>query len=156
MTTFRTDEIEREYDAVLDVLDQGAFWKKRWAAELYIGRVLTAMSMDVSPTPTAARRNAVSRVMLVLLEHLHSLSPATDEDLQAPRDRVETLTIPCVGDKCERWIDLLELMQLRNWTKKGVFSDASRESELQKSVTEQFSPELLKEVQEVKGEFWVP
>jgi len=155
MTTFRTDEIEREYDAVLDVLDQGAFWKKRWAAELYIGRVLTAMSMDVSPTPTAARRNAVSRVMLVLLEHLHSLSPATDEDLQAPRDRVETLTIPCVGDKCERWIDLLELMQLRNWTKKGVFSDASREAALEKSVSEQFSPELLKEIQEVKGEFWL-
>jgi hypothetical protein len=155
MTTFRTDEIEREYDAVLDVLDQGAFWKKRWAAELYIGRVLTAMSMDVSPTPTAARRNAVSRVMLVLLEHLHNLSPATDEDLQAPRDRVETLTIPCVGDKCERWIDLLELMQLRNWTKKGLLSDASREAALEKSVSEQFSPELLREIQEVKGEFWL-
>ena len=155
MKTFRSDEIVNEYRAVLEVLDQGAFWKKSWASDLYIGLVLTAMCLDVSPTPAAARRNAVSRVMLVLLEHLHNLSPATDEDLRSPRERVMTLSIPCVGEKCDRWIDLLELMQQRNWIRKGRMAETARQVELEKNVAETFSPELLSEVQEVKGEFWL-
>jgi hypothetical protein len=155
MTSFKTDTIVSEYEAVLDSLDAGAFWARKWAARQYVGLVLTAMCIDLSPDVETARRCAVMRVMQVFLEQLHNLAPVSEDDIANPRRRVEMLAVPGQEAASERWIDVLELLQLRNWLRKKRIAETIRIEELRGRVTESFSAELLEEVEESTEEWWI-
>ena len=135
-----------QYAKVLDTLDKTAYWPREWAERQYIGLVVTAMCHSVIDDPHEARRYAVLRVLEVFLEHLHDLAPATDFDRSHPRNRIAPLAIPSCEEQCRPWLDVLEYMQLLNWTRKGVLDDATRVSELRQAIEEQFSSEILAEI----------
>ena len=146
MQTLKDDRTTGEYAAVLDTLDKGAFWPKEWAARQYLGLVITAMCHSVIDDEHQARRYAVLRVLEVFLEHRHDLLPTSERDRVQPRQRIATLAIPDCEEQCKPWLDILEYMQLMNWTRKGVYQDAARAAELRHAIEGQFSPEILAEI----------
>ena len=155
MVTLRNTRTVEEYAAVLETLDKGSFWSKEWAARQYLGLVITAMCHSVIDDEHGARRYAVLRVLEVFLEHRYDLLPATDQDRMDPRERIATLAIPNCEEQCKPWLDVLEYMQLLNWTRKGVYEDAQRAAELRHSIEEQFSREVLAEVDNGTESWWV-
>ena len=46
-------------------------------------------------------------------------------------------------------------MQLMNWTRKGTYEDTSREEELRLAIEDQFSPEILAEIDIGPLTWWV-
>ena len=155
MNTLRDTQNVREYTSVLETLDRGSFWSKEWASRQYLGLVITAMCRSVVDDEHEARRFAVMRVLEVFLEHLHNLQPAGGPDYMSPRQRVAALAIPNYEEQCKPWLDVLEYMQLQNWTRKGIHSDPERVAVLRTAVEEQFSPAILAEVDAGAQTWWV-
>ena len=153
--TLRDPQTTRAYASVLETLDKGSFWTKEWAARQYLGLVITAMCHSVVDDEHDARRYAVLRVLEVFLEHRHDLAPASIQDRQEPRRRVATLAIPNCEEQCKPWLDILEYMQLMNWTRKGVYEDAERAEELRHEIEEQFSREVLAEAEAGTDAWWI-
>jgi hypothetical protein len=102
-----------------------------------------------------ARRLAVLRVLEVLLEHKADLLPATEADYLRPRSRVAALAVAGCAHACEPWIDVLEYLQLRNWTRKGVYSDPDREDFLQEQIASSFGPETPELLKADRAAWWV-
>ena len=153
MLTLKDNRTRQEYACVLEILDKGSFWSKEWAARQYLGLVITAMCHSVIDDEHEARRYAVMRVLEVFLEHRHDLLPVSERDRRQPRQRIAGFAIPNCEEQCKPWLDILEYMQLMNWTRKGVYQDAARAGELRHAIEEQFSRELLAEV-DVGPESW--
>jgi len=155
MVTLRDSRTTDEYAAVLETLDKGSFWSREWADRQYLGLVVTAMCHSVIDDEYVARRFAVLRVLEVFMEHRHDLLPATEFDHLDPRERVATLAIPHHEGECERWLNVLEYMQLMNWTRKGLYEDAARADELRHAIEEDFSREVLAEIDAGTQTWWV-
>ena len=155
MVTLRDTRTMREYAAVLETLEKGSFWSREWAAKQYLGLVITAMCQSVTDDEHVARRYAVLRVLEVFLEHRHDLLPAAEQDRMDPRERVATLAIPNCEEQCKPWLDVLEYMQLMNWTRKGVYEDEARAIQLRQAIEEQFSREVLAEVDDGTESWWI-
>lgn len=155
MLTLKDSRTTREYACVLETLDRGSFWSREWAAHQYLGLVVTAMCYSVIDDEHEARRYAVMRVLEVFLEHRHNLLPVSEHDRRQPRQRIAGLAIPNCEEQCKPWLDVLEYMQLMNWTRKGVYEDATRAEELRHAIEEQFSHELLAEVDVGPESWWV-
>jgi hypothetical protein len=153
--TLKDNTTHDQYGSVLDTLEKGSFWSRDWATRQYVGLVITAMCHSVVDDEHEARRYAVLRVMEVLLEHQHDLLPATDFDRSQPRNRIATLAIPNCEAECKPWLDILEYMQLMNWSREGVFEDASRAEELRNAIGDQFSPDILAEIEAGPLSWWV-
>ena len=155
VSTLRDTDNRHQYSAVLDTLERGSFWPRDWAARQYVGMVITAMCHAVIDDEHEARRFAVLRVLETFLEHRHDLLPATGQDCMNPRNRVATLAIPDCEEQCGPWLDILEYMQLRNWSRKGLHQDEAREQELRNAIEVQFSREILVEVEEGAEGWWM-
>jgi hypothetical protein len=155
LSTLRDVPNERRYDEVLDTLEKGSFWPRDWAARQYAGLIITAMCYAVVEDEHVARRYAVMRVLETFLEHRLDLAPTTPEDLMDPRSRVAHLAIPSYKEQCEPWLDILEYMQLRNWSRKGIHEDLDREGELRRAIETEFSHEVLEEVEASAAEWWI-
>jgi hypothetical protein len=155
ISTLKDTRTQHDYDSVLETLDKGAFWSRDWASRQYLGLVITAMCHSVVDDEHEARRFAVLRVLEVFLEHQHDLLPATDMDRLHPRNRIATLAIPNCEIECKPWLDVLEYMQLMNWTRKGVYEDSTRAEELRHAIEEEFSPAVLAEADADAQTWWV-
>ncbi|MCK4513780.1 MAG: hypothetical protein KAU31_00910 [Spirochaetaceae bacterium] len=155
MLTLKDNRTRSEYASVLEALDKGSFWSKEWAERQYLGLVITAMCYSVIDDEHEARRYAMMRVLEVFLEHRHDLLPATDFDRLQPRSRIATLAIPNCEEQCKPWLDVLEYMQLMNWTRKGVCEDASRVEELRHAIEDQFSHQILAEIEIGPESWWI-
>ena len=155
VATLKDDRTMREYAGVLETLEKGSFWPTDWAAHQYLGLVITGMCLSVVDDEHAARRFAVLRVLEAFLEHRHDLLPAMGPDLDQPRRRVATLAIPNCEEQCKPWLDVLEYMQLMNWTRKGTYRDDARAEELRHAIAEQFSPAVLAEVDAGPMGWWI-
>lgn len=155
ISTLKDRTTKEQYAGVLGTLEKGAFWSRDWANRQYVGMVLTAMCHAVMNDEHEARRFAVLRVMEVFLEHRHDLLPATEFDRLRPRNRIATLAVPDHEAECKPWLDVLEYMQLRNWTREGVFEDRPRSDELRVAIADQFSTEVLVEIDESADDWWI-
>ena len=154
-TTLQTQVTVSEYNDALGILDRMGCWDRQWAARQYIGLVVTGMCMAVAKNEIEGRQFVILRLLDVLLEHQFNLLPATALDFLNPRDRVAKLSIPEHEEECEPWLDILEYMQLRNWERKGTYGNQSRLAYLREQIGEEFSEELLKEVETCSMEWWV-
>lgn len=155
MTTLKDSRTVREYSSVLETLEKGSFWSREWAARQYLGVVITGMCLSVVDDEHDARRYAVARVLEVFLEHRHNLTPAVGSDLERPRHRVATIAIPNCEEQCEPWLDVLEYMQLENWSRKGIHSDVERANELRQKIGDKFSSEVLAEIDANTQGWWL-
>lgn len=152
---FDTEGVVTQYTAVLDVLDKAHLWDRQWAQRQHVGLVVTAMCYAVVEDENEARRFAVLRVLEVLLEHQADLLPATEADFVRPRSRVAALAVAERAHECAPWIDVLEYLQLRNWTRKGVYSDPNREGFLREQIEGSFGEKAFELIQANREAWWL-
>ncbi len=146
--SLRTPDVLAKYREVVDGLGSVGLWTKQWALAQYVGLVLTAMCYAVAKKAAQARQYAVLRVLETFVEHRFDLFPATESDMQLPRQRVEKLAVAGCEAECESWIDVLEYMQLRNWQRKGKEypGHAERIDLLRSRIAAAFSVQFANEV----------
>lgn len=155
MKSLNVSPIVKEYGAVLDVLSAGSFWSRAWALRQYVGLVITAMCVSTVGDTTMARRYAVLRVMEIFLEHRCDFFPRTEGDRDAPRNRVALLSIPGLEAECEKWVDILEYMQIRNWIREGIPDETGRTDTLRSRIITHFSEDLMDEIDAQSKSWWL-
>ena len=109
-----------------------------------VSRIVYAMCMDVCDDPIVAELHAVSKVSMVWMEIERNLSPSGDY-LDRPADRLEPLRITGSGRRQDRWIDTLNLRQLRGWHAKGYGDFTAQIAFLESEVKEGFDDNTIAE-----------
>ena len=127
MTTPTTEEyttfVER-HSAIF--ADFGIDRMKRYA----VAKLVYDMCHTVVDDPVEAELHAIAKVSMLLAEIRHSLSP-TEDYLERPMERLRPFLISGAEERQRPWIELLNLIQLRNWHRKGVGDYSAEIAELE-------------------------
>ena len=119
-----------------------------------VAAIVTAMCFDVCDDPVVAEMQAVAKVSMVFMEIERHLSP-TEDYIDRPIERLRPFLISGAEERQQPWIDILNLVQLRNWHRKGVGDYGAAIVDLERTIETFLGKETYTEdVAGIRGWDW--
>ena len=111
-------------------------------ADSPVARIIFHMVADVCDTAVEVELHAVAKLAMFFAEAESNVSPTADF-LEHPKTRLRPLLIAGFQARQKRWLNLLNLIQLKHWHAKGLCNFSRRIRRAERRVRDYFSPRMI-------------